>query len=173
MFFLQMSGFPGSGKSTLAKEIAQRTQAVIIDHDVVKTALLESISDTIDPKMAGQIAYHIEWSLVDAHLSQGLSVILDSPCLYPIIIKKGTSIAAKYQATYKYVECLLKDRDVINHRLKQRDRKMSQIEHVASEEAFVRALNASQKPLESPYLIVNTSEPISTYMDRVMEYINS
>jgi predicted kinase len=34
-----MSGFPGSGKSTLAKQIAKRTNAVIIDHDVVKSAL--------------------------------------------------------------------------------------------------------------------------------------
>ncbi len=44
MFFLQMSGFPGSGKSTLSREIARRLDAVIVDHDVTKTALLESTS---------------------------------------------------------------------------------------------------------------------------------
>lgn len=44
MFFLQMSGFPGSGKSTLSREIARRLDAVIVDYDVPKTALLESTS---------------------------------------------------------------------------------------------------------------------------------
>lgn len=43
VFFLQMSGFPGSGKSTLSKYIAKLTGAVIVDHDVVKSALLKSL----------------------------------------------------------------------------------------------------------------------------------
>lgn len=57
MFFLQMSGFPGSGKSTLAREIAKRTGAVVIDHDIVKSALLNSLNNSfIDPKTAGGVA---------------------------------------------------------------------------------------------------------------------
>ncbi|GIP29112.1 hypothetical protein J23TS9_42420 [Paenibacillus sp. J23TS9] len=47
MLFLQMSGFPGSGKSTLAREIAKFTKAVIIDHDIVKTGLLEGLIDPL------------------------------------------------------------------------------------------------------------------------------
>ena len=43
MFFLQMSGFTGSGKSTLARQISKITGAVIIDHDIVKSALLKSL----------------------------------------------------------------------------------------------------------------------------------
>ena len=58
MFFLQMSGFPGAGKSTLAKQIAKLTGAVIVDHDVVKSALLNSLNDnSIDHQMAGKISY--------------------------------------------------------------------------------------------------------------------
>lgn len=53
MFFVQMSGFPGSGKSTLSRQIAKRTGAVIVDHDIVKSALLHSIDDSpIDAKLA-------------------------------------------------------------------------------------------------------------------------
>ena len=36
-----MSGLPGSGKSTLARQITKRTKAVLIDHDITKSALLE------------------------------------------------------------------------------------------------------------------------------------
>jgi predicted kinase len=81
MFFVQMSGFPGSGKSTLAREIAKRTGAVIIDHDIVKSALLHSMDENVmDGKLAGRISYNIDWSLIDFHLSQGQCVIFDSPC---------------------------------------------------------------------------------------------
>jgi len=48
-----MSGFPGSGKSTLSREIAKRTGSIIIDHDIVKSALLNSIDEgSIDGKLA-------------------------------------------------------------------------------------------------------------------------
>ena len=84
MFFLQMAGYPGSGKSTLARLIAQRTGAVIVDHDIVKTGLLDGMAKTtgVDGKAAGPIAYQIDWSLVAFHLSCGHDVIYDAPCYY-------------------------------------------------------------------------------------------
>ncbi|EPE61840.1 ATP-binding protein [Exiguobacterium sp. S17] len=58
MFFLQMSRFPGSGKSTLARAIAPQLNAVIVNHDVTKTALLESMVDhPLDPALAGKAAF--------------------------------------------------------------------------------------------------------------------
>jgi predicted kinase len=45
VFFVQMSGFPGSGKSTLARNISKLTGAVIIDHDIVKSALLHTLDE--------------------------------------------------------------------------------------------------------------------------------
>lgn len=80
MFFVQMSGFPGSGKSTLSRQIAKRTGAVIIDHDIVKSSLLTSFEEiSIEKKLVGKVAYNMDWSLVEFHLSQGQNVVLDSP----------------------------------------------------------------------------------------------
>jgi predicted kinase len=42
LLFVQMSGVPGAGKTTLAHAIAPRIGAVVIDHDVTKSALLEA-----------------------------------------------------------------------------------------------------------------------------------
>ncbi|MGD6903385.1 AAA family ATPase [Bacillus infantis] len=138
MFFVQMSGFPGSGKSTLSRQIAKRTGAVVIDHDIVKSALLHSIKGTpIDGKIAGNISYNIDWSLIDFNLSQGHHVIFDSPCLYEEMVDRGIDLAKKYKAKYKYVECYLNDINEVNYRLKNRERMISQIREVSSEEAFV------------------------------------
>ena len=44
--FIQMSGAPGAGKSTIARAIATRIRAVILDHDVAKSALLNAVAKT-------------------------------------------------------------------------------------------------------------------------------
>ncbi|MGE6260666.1 AAA family ATPase [Heyndrickxia sporothermodurans] len=91
---LQMAGFPGSGKSTLARIIGTKTGAIVIDHDIVKSALMEALKENeMNLNTAGKISYHIEWSLIDFHLSQGNSVIFDSPCFYSEMVEKGLSLA--------------------------------------------------------------------------------
>jgi predicted kinase len=172
MFFLQMSGFPGSGKSALAREIAGRTGAVVIDHDVTKTALLETPEGAgMDGKTSGSISYHIDWSIIESILSQERNVIFDSPCLYQEMIIKGTNLARKYRASYKYVECFLDDFNLINERLKNRERKIGQIKEVKSLEGFKKTLENSKKPEGHRYLVVDTSMGLDTYIDEVMEYL--
>ncbi|CAI8922825.1 ATP-binding protein [Bacillus sp. IT-79MI2] len=173
MFFLQMSGFPGSGKSTLSRRIAKSTGAIVIDHDIVKTALLESLETRqIETTDAGGISYEIEWALIDFHLSQGHSVILDSPCLYTEMLEKGMKLSKKYNVKYKYVECYLNNIEEINNRLKKRKRMISQIEEVESEEAFKKWLDGSKRPSDFTYLIVDSGKPLEDYIDKVMVYMN-
>ncbi|PEM67026.1 AAA family ATPase [Bacillus pseudomycoides] len=173
MFFLQMSGFPGSGKSTLSRRIAKSTGAIVIDHDIVKTALLESLETRqIETTDAGGISYEIEWALIDFHLSQGYSVILDSPCLYTEMLEKGMKLSKKYNVKYKYVECYLNNIEEINNRLKKRKRMISQIEKVESEETFKKWLDGSKRPSDFTYLIVDSGKPLEDYIDKVMVYMN-
>jgi predicted kinase len=171
MFFLQMSGFPGSGKSTLAREIGKRTGAVVIDHDVVKSAFVESSESVeIDARLAGGISYSIEWSLIDSLLSQGHSVIFDSPCFYTEMVEKGVFLSDKHTAKYKYVECYVDDMEEINKRLKQRERLISQIEYVESEQLFIRSIQNSKKP-EHHHIRVHSNQPIECYIHEALEYI--
>lgn len=173
MFFVQMSGFPGSGKSTLSRQIAKRTEAVIIDHDIVKSSLLHSIEGApIDAKLAGKISYNIDWSLIEFQLSEGNNVIFDSPCLYDEMIEKGTALTKKYNVKYKYVECYLDDMNEINLRLKNRIRMISQIKEIKSVDAFKYTIENSKKPSKGKSLLVNTRQPIEGYLQEVMNYIN-
>ncbi|MGE7982219.1 AAA family ATPase [Solibacillus sp. NPDC093137] len=172
MFFIQMSGFPGSGKSTLSRHIAKRTGAVIIDHDIVKSSLLSSFEEiSIEKKFVGKIAYNVDWSLVEFHLSQGQNVVLDSPCLYQEMVDRGIRLSKKYNVTYKYVECYLNDFQEINNRLKNRNKMVSQIEAACSEETFKFTIENSKKPNEGAYIVVDTNEPLESYIDRVIGFI--
>lgn len=171
MFFLQMSGFPGSGKSTLSREIARRLDAVIVDHDVTKTVLLESTAQhSLDPELAGRVAYDLDWALVEFHLSLGRNVILDSPCLYGVMIDRGLAMTANSGATYRYVECLVDDVDEINRRLRERERKLSQISSVSPED-FYRTVTASKRPAHMHTLTIDTNRPLETYLPDVIAYL--
>ncbi len=168
-----MSGFPGLGKSTLARQITKITGAVIIDHDIVKSALLKSLdTEHIDSNAAGKIAYDIDWSLIDFYLSHGQSTILDSPCFFTEMVEKGIRMTEKYQATYKYVECYLNKINEIERRIKNRTPLISQIQQVPSEKAFMEWVNNSKKPSDLFCLRVDSGKPIEKYIDQVMLYIN-
>ncbi|MEI5905738.1 AAA family ATPase [Bacillus spongiae] len=173
MFFLQMSGFPGAGKSTLARKIAASTGSIVLDHDIVKTAMIEALNEKgMDSKEMGQVSYSIEWALVDFHLSQGHSVILDSPCFYVEGVEKGLSLSKKHNVKYKYVECYLNDVNEIDRRLHQRKRMISQIEKVVSKDAFHHWVNNSKKPSDVKCLVVDTKKPLESYIHKVVDYLN-
>ncbi|RKN71215.1 AAA family ATPase [Paenibacillus ginsengarvi] len=173
MFFLQMSGYPGSGKSTLAKAIAARTGAVIVDHDVVKSALLGAMASRV-PDDAGGISYEIDWALVEFQLSLGRSVIMDSPCLYSIQLEKGTALAERYRVRYKYVECFLGDNQIRDHRLKTRERKISQVGELPAElknTILTPEQSKSIRPSEARYVIVDTEQALESYIEEVEAYL--
>ena len=172
MFFLQMSGFPGSGKSTLANEIRQKFNCVIIDHDISKTAILENeASHHLSAKQIASLSYDLDFANVHFYLSHGYSVILDSPCLYDEIVEKGMQAAHDYGATYKYIECIVKDFFVVNDRLQTRQTLPSQIRSIESEENFIRTLQSSKYPVGEEYLKLDTLHPLETYLPEVMAYM--
>ncbi|MER1956762.1 MAG: AAA family ATPase [Solibacillus sp.] len=172
MFFLQMSGFPGAGKSTLSREIAKRKIVVIIDHDVTKSSLMKSFQNENDPQLnIGKVAYELDFGLVEHHLSLGQNVILDSPCLYEEIITKGTALAKKYHADYKYIDCALNDFKLTNSRLSGRQAMVSQIKEVLEENNYIHTLNHTKYPEEYRYITVDTKQPIDGYLDVVMAYL--
>ncbi|WP_213525386.1 AAA family ATPase [Paenibacillus sp. J31TS4] len=175
MFFLQMSGYPGSGKSTLSRILAERTGAIVLDHDIVKTALLEASEELLDPKETGNISYHIDWALADFLLSQGRSVILDSPCMYEVMLAKGGALAEKHGAAYKYIECFLGDVEELDRRLTARPRLRSQVAGVPAKmkEGFVltQETSKSKRPSDVPYLIVDTGQPLDRYITEALAFL--
>lgn len=178
-FFVQMSGAPGSGKTTVANAIAEATGAVIIDHDVTKSALLAAAIPVAD---AGRASYEVLNALADHLLSQRHSVIFDSPCFYENLLVRGEQLAEKYGVRYRYVECRLDDLHELDRRLQSRVRKPSQLagvfaqptagsgKEVSSAEVFQNWIENMKRPKDG-YLVVDTSQPFESYIGSVLTYI--
>lgn len=119
-----MSGAPGSGKSTLARRLRPAIAGVIIDHDVLRSSLLESAIVPFD--QAAKQAYLLQWALARDVIKQGLSVIIDSTCNYDQILNEDSSLAAQHGYEYWYVECQVQEIDLLDQRLRARDPMASQ-----------------------------------------------
>jgi predicted kinase len=120
-----MSGAPGSGKSTVARPLRPYIGGIIIDHDVLRSSLLESALIPFDD--AAKQAYLIQWTLAkDLIINQSLSVIIDSTCNYPEILEQGTPLAEQHGYAYWYVECKVGDVDLLDKRLRARPAMVSQ-----------------------------------------------
>ena len=122
-FLLQMAGWMGTGKSTIAHAAATATGAIVIDHDTTKTALLEA---GVPHPPAGAASFRVVHAIAADLLSQGHSVIIDSPSLYESIPEIGAAIAAQADAGYFFVECQCPD-EIADTRIESRTNRTSQV----------------------------------------------
>lgn len=156
LFLIQMAGRSGVGKSTLANLIAQRTGAVIIDYDIVKTAALEAGCSW---DLAGAVGYGASRAIANSLLAQGTSVILDSPCRFQQIIDEGTAIATKNKAVFAFIECVHHDDAEVKRRLESRPRLRSQKRSID-----VPAPDAPNLDPSEPNLSISTKYPKSAWV---------
>ncbi|KAI1322256.1 P-loop containing nucleoside triphosphate hydrolase protein [Xylariaceae sp. FL0255] len=128
---IQMSGPPGSGKSTLARRLANHPviDAVVINHDLIKAFMLSQ--GGLDFEAASRLTYGLDWVLARDLLNQGRSVIVDTVCNYPEVVENGTALAKEKKeegrgVVYVYVECRLRDMQILDARLRGRTSLLSQ-----------------------------------------------
>ncbi|NIK60870.1 AAA family ATPase [Kribbella shirazensis] len=119
MFLLQMSGVPGAGKSTVAAHVSDTHGAVVVDYDVIKSAVLDA---GFDLTASTKAAYEVMYAQANHVLAQGHHVVMDSPCFWPRIVAEGLRIAKEHDATYSYIECQIQDLKLLDDRLRRRPR---------------------------------------------------
>lgn len=178
-FLLQMSGVPGSGKSTVARHVGARYGAIVVDLDVIRSAVLDG---GVHIEASGRVAYPVMYALTRNLLDQGVSVVIDSPCGYDEILMTGREIAAGRGVEYKYVECCTDDLTLIDNRLRSRPALRSQRRGVGlpavdagdadadGEQLFREWLQRTKRPA-SGYLQVDATKPIDLVLDEVETYL--
>lgn len=177
--FIQMSGAPGAGKTTIAHAVAPHIGAVIIDHDITKSALLDA---DVPESIAGRASYLVLGAITQHLLSQGHNVILDSPCFYEDLLRRGQSLAQEANAKYLYIECVLNDLSELDRRLRARSRHRSQVSGIGgiptegsgkndTDESVFRDWIANMKRPERDYLVLDTGRPVEVCFAEAIEYV--
>ncbi|OBT69529.1 hypothetical protein VE03_01059 [Pseudogymnoascus sp. 23342-1-I1] len=185
--FIQMSGAPGSGKSTIARLLGQSIGGVVIDHDVLRSTLLES---DLQLGPAAKHAYQLQWALAQDVMKQGLSVIIDSTCNFQVVLDRGSELAKQQGYHYWYVECQVQDVDLLDRRLRSRDSMTSQRTGVDcapaaavaaggvgeiedSRATFKRWIENPCRPEDGNIVIVGSTENPEMLRDHILKKITS
>ena len=182
-YLVQMSGVPGSGKSTTARELGRRIPAVVFDHDVTKSLLIET---GMSHREAGMLSYRLIQQWTKQLLDQGFSVVIDSPCHYEQLLAVGQRIAAETGSLYRYVECLVDDIDELDRRLRGRSPLPSQFVDVwngpvgrapdesgkSGPEMFREWVRKNKRP-RAGHFEVDTSRPLDECVSEIMRYIRN
>ena len=161
-----MAGLPGTGKSTLGYALAKIFDWIVIDKDLIHSAMMSMGSGKLDTTPA---AYETALSLLeDLIVKQNKSVILDTAGREPFILERAKEIAAQCEARLRIIRCIA-PKDVRMTRLSTRNRRASQwATDIASEEE--QEAWYAHLPVES--LVIQTEGPLELYLDTAVRFLN-
>lgn len=160
-----MHGEPGSGKSTVAREIGVRLNAVVIDKDVIKAALLRV---GIAEQQAAAGAYEVFFAQARALTSAGQSIILDNPVYWASVERRWFEISGAAGSPRILIECVCPDRAELVRRLTTREALESQPREVLNPDRHPGIAETSFEPR----LVLHTTSPLDDLVDEALAYID-
>jgi predicted kinase len=164
MIVIQMHGEPGSGKSTVANALAPLIDAVVLDKDVIKSALLRVGAPE---GLAASAAYEAYFDLARDLLRQRRSVILDNPVFWPSIERHWMQLAAEAASPLVLIECACPDRGELNRRLATRDARESQPRGPLALDPHSGAVATAYQPR----LVLDTTRPLADLVAQALDYV--
>ena len=148
-----VSGLPGSGKSTVADGLSRSLSIPVFSVDPIEAAMWRN---GIARSHTGIAAYEIAAALADEHLRLGHSVIIDA--VNPIEAPRAgwRSLAAKYRANLKIIECVCANEAVHRQRTEARRRNIDGMPEVPWSRVLER--RAEYEPWTDQRLTLDTSD---------------
>ena len=161
---VQMHGEPGSGKSTVARALGARIDAVVLDKDVIKAALLRV---GIAEKQAASGAYEVFFAQARALVDAGQSIILDNPVYWATVEQRWLQIADAAGSSRMLIECVCPDREELVRRLRTRDALESQPREPLNLDRY-EGIGETQF---EPRLVLDTTRPLGEIVAEAVSWV--
>ena len=162
-----LAGVPGAWKTTLGIAISRALGIARLDKDTLKAPLLAA---GIAEEVAAPTAYELFFDVArDLVVVQGLSVILDSPTIYPRILASAHAIAGEVGAPVKIIACRV-EFETRQARMAARPRKLSQLAADATPDITAAEWFAHLPP---DTLWLDTAQPLARLLTIALPYITA
>ena len=155
-----LSGLPGSGKSTVAEGISRSLSLPVFSVDPIEAAMWRG---GLARAQTGVAAYVVAMTLADEHLRLGHSVIVDAVNPVEAPRRVWRSLAEKYRAGLKIIECICAGETLHRERVEARVRAIDGMPEVTWARVLER--RAEYQPWTDERLTLDTS--IAT-LDRLL-----
>ena len=160
---VQMHGEPGSGKSVIARALAERIGAIVLDKDIVKSALLRA---GVSEALAGPASYEAYFAHARALVAQGHSVVLDNPVFWESVERGWLEIVDLAGSPSVLIECACPDQAELARRLATREALESQ-----QREFDLLAHPGSRATGFKPRLTLDTTRRLEDLVDEAVAYV--
>ena len=161
---IQMHGVPGSGKSTVARALAPLVEGIVLDKDVIKSALLRSGATEA---LAGPAAYEVYFSLAERLAAQTRTLILDSPVFWPRVEERWLQLASDAGSRALLIECVCGDERELRRRLATRDG----LESNPREPIDLLQHRDARATSFQPRLVLDTLRPLDEIVAAALDYV--
>ena len=163
-----ISGLPGSGKSTIAEGLAKALKYPLLSVDPIESSIIQSgINRSFETGLA---AYLVAERLAAEHLPLEISVIIDAVSGVQEARDMWRNLSDQFQARLIIIECVL-DRNLHKKRIESRTRNLHGIPEVTWEDVENR--RKEYLAWEEERLIIDTAQPNSNNLAKVLEYIHA
>ena len=161
-----MAGLPGTGKSTLACALAKTLRWVVIDKDLIHSAMIANGMGKLESTSA---AYEASLALAkDLIDRQHQSVILDTAGRQPFLLERSKEIVSRCGARLGIIRCVA-PKEVRMMRLSVRSRQLSQW---SADFASDDEQETWYTHLPGESLIVQGDQPFELCLNAAVEYLN-
>jgi predicted kinase len=147
-----LSGLPGSGKTALAEDLSRALSVPVFSIDPIEAAMWRA---GLPKTETGLAAYEVAQALADEHLRLRHSVIVDAVNAVEAPRAVWRTLAAKYRANLKIIECVCSDEAMHRQRIEKRVRSVAGTHEITWPRLLQR--RAEYEPWSDPRLVLDTS----------------
>ena len=161
-----MAGMPGTGKTTLALAPGRTFGWPVIDKDSLKSPLL---TIGVSEELAGPASYALLLEMAyDLLVQQRLSVILDSPGRFPVVLERVRDMTEQVGAHLKIIRCIA-NQELRNQRLTGRIARPSQ--WTANADINDEREGRMFEHFPTDILMLDTSRPFEQCIAEALAYV--
>lgn len=169
MKLIVFSGLPGTGKSMLAEAIGKQLGVPVFAKDWLEAVLLQNgLQPAHDGKSLGYVGYELLTTLTERQLMLGQSIILDSVVSIQKIRDAWKSLAEKYQAEWRMIECICSDEFIHRERLLTRKRNIPGWHELEWSE--VERVKEYYMPWQEDHLVLDMVQPFEENLSKARAY---
>jgi predicted kinase len=162
-----MSGLAGSGKSAIADAIGRARGCPVLSVDPIEAAIVRSgVPRSFETGLA---AYVVAEAIADAHLAQGLDVVIDAANYAEPGRAIWRALAVKHGLSPRIIECIVSDAGLHADRVASRQRGLAIAEPSWTDVEYQRA---EWRPWPEAHLTLDTVDAVELNVARALAYLN-
>ena len=166
---LMFKGMIGIGKSALSRSIGKRLDWPVVDKDDFSDVLMTRVENY------GPLAYESMFSVTESLLSQGFSVICDSPLRGEIGYLRAVKLAEQVSAELRIANCILSNETLWKTRLETRHRRPAHVIKTWADLTRYRqqASGDFNYSVAAPVLGVDMAVPLEQLTEKVITWLKN